>query len=88
MFMLMTTVVAVALGLAPVKPDGTVAPSRDNYAAIVGRYSQTIDPGGTKHVRGYDRLTGAPYDVSIDKNGNVEGTVGSWYIKFHVKDAA
>jgi hypothetical protein len=86
--MLMTTVVAVALGLAPVKPDGTVAPSRDDYATIVGRYSQTIDPIGTKHARGYDRLTGAPYDVSIDKDGNVEGTVGSWYIELHVKDPA
>jgi hypothetical protein len=86
--MFMTTVVAVALGFAPVKQDGSVAPSRDNYSSIVGRYSQTVDRDGTTHLRGFNRITGAPYDLKVKTNGNVEGDVGAWYVQFHVQDAA
>ena len=55
--MLMTTVVAVALGLAPIKQDGSVESSRDDYAAAVGNYSQTVDRNGTTHLRGFSRFT-------------------------------
>ena len=86
--MFMTTVVAVALGFAPVKEDGSVTPSRDNYSNIVGRYSQTVDRDGTTHLRGFNRITGAPYDLKVKTDGNVEGEVGTWYIQFHVDDGA
>jgi hypothetical protein len=88
MHMFMTTVVAVALGFAPVNQDGSVGASRDNYATIVGRYSQTVDRNGTTHLRGFNRLTGAPYDLAVKTDGNVEGDVGAWHITFQVKDAA
>ena len=86
--MLMTTVVAVALGFAPVKQDGSVQPTRDNYSNIIGRYSQTIERDGKTHLRGFNRLTGAPYELTVDTHGQVEGMVGDWYVTFQVKDVA
>jgi hypothetical protein len=82
--MLMSTVVAVALGLAPVSQDGSV---NGDYSAAVGRYSQTIDAQGKTHARGFSRQTGAPYDVAMDKDGNVEAQVGDWIVTFRVRDA-
>jgi hypothetical protein len=86
--MFMTTIVAIALGFAPIKQDGSVEPSRDNYIGAVGRYSQIVDRAGTNHVRGFNRLTGAPYELTVDRNGHVQGTVGDWDIAFSVKEAA
>ena len=83
--MLMSTVVAVALGFAPVKQDGSVT---GDYSAVLGRYSQSIDDGGKTHARGFNRLTGAPYDVAMDKNGNVEARVGDSTIIFQVHDVS
>lgn len=83
--MLMSTVVAVALGLAPVKQDGSVS---GDYSSAVGRYSQTIDAKGNTHARGFSRQTGAPYDVAMDKDGNVEAQVGDWFVTFRVQDAS
>ena len=85
--MLMTTVVAVALGLAPVKQDGSVQPASDNYSNTVGRYSQTVGRDGKTHLRGFNRLTAAPYDLTVDTSGHVEGVVGDWYVTFQVTDA-
>lgn len=86
--MLMTTVVAVALGYAPVRLDGSVAPSRDNYATMVGAYTQTVDRDGTTHLRGYSRSTGAPYDIKVKSDGKVEGDVGNFTVTFNVKEIA
>ena len=86
--MLMTTVVAVALGLAPIKQDGSVESSGDDYAAAVGNYSQTVDRNGTTHLRGFSRFTGAPYDLRVKSDGKVEGDVGSFYVTFNVKEVA
>lgn len=86
--MLMTTVVAVALGFAPIKQDGSIEPSRDNYSAMVGNYTQTVDRDGTTHLRGYSRFTGAPYDLKIGPDGKVEGDVGNFYVTFAVKEVA
>ena len=83
MMILMSTVIAVALGLAPVKRDGSVV---GDYSAVVGRYSQTSERG-TIYARGFDRLTGAPYDVVMDKDGYVEAEVGDWTVTFRVQDA-
>ena len=86
--MLMTTVVAVALGFAPVNSDGSVATSRDNYSNLVGRYTQTVDRTGTTHLRGFNRVSGAAYDLRVRTDGRVEGEVGAWYVTFQVKNAA
>lgn len=83
--MLMSTIVAVALGLAPVRPDGSVS---GDYSAVVGRYSQSIDGGGRTHARGFNRLTGAPYDVAMDKDGNVEARVGDRTTTFRIHQAS
>ena len=82
--MLMSTVVAIALGVAPVKQDGTVT---GDYSAVVGRYSQSVDRHGTTHISGFNRLTGTPYDLALDNEGNVEARVGDSIIAFHVQDA-
>jgi hypothetical protein len=84
--MIMTTVIAVALGFAPVRPDGTVEAARDNYAHLVGPYSERIDRHGRNHVSGFNRLTGEPYDLIVDKDGNVEGSVGHWVVSLHVTE--
>jgi hypothetical protein len=82
--MLMSTVVAVALGFAPVNQDGLVT---GDYSAMVGTYSQSVDARGNIHARGFNRLTGAPFDVTMDKAGNVEAEVGDWMVTFRVRDA-
>jgi len=81
--MIMTTVLAVALGLAPVK-DGEAV--RGDYAKAIGRYSQTVDKQGTVHLRG--RFHGSPYEIDIDRNGQVEGTAGDFSVSFLVTDAS
>jgi hypothetical protein len=80
--MLVSTVVAVALGIAPVQPDGRVT---GNYDNIVGRYVQTVDASGKTHVRGC-RLNGAAYELTLDKYGNVEGSVGDWSVTFRIQE--
>ncbi|HEY6047805.1 MAG TPA: hypothetical protein VIV07_02030 [Sphingomicrobium sp.] len=86
--MMMTAVVAVALGLTPVAegPAQTVRVSSD-IAAKIGRYSQATDARGTTRVRGYDRL-GRPYELTIDKHGYVEASVGDQIVSFRVSEAA
>lgn len=83
--MLMSTVVAVALGMAPIKENGTVT---GDYSKIVGRYSTVIDKKGRTHLRGFHPITGAAYDIAIGKNGQVEGTVGDWDVTFTAREAA
>jgi hypothetical protein len=85
--MLMTTVVAVALGFAPVKQDGTVQAAPDNYASIVGRISENKDRDGKRHLRGFNRLDGDSYDLAIDGVGRVEGRVGNSYVAFQIRQA-
>ena len=53
-----------------------------------GEVAQIVDRAGTNHVRGFNRLTGAPYELTVDRNGHVQGTVGDWDIAFSVKEAA
>lgn len=86
--MLMTTVVAIALGYAPIGKDGSVQPSRDNYATMVGTFTQTVDRDGSTRLRGFSRFTGAPYDLKVRADGKVEGDVGNFYVTFAFKEAA
>lgn len=82
--MLMSTVIAVALGLTPVEDSGPVS---GDYSRLVGRYSQAIDLQGNTHLTGFDRHTGARFDLVVDKQGQVEGTVGDFDVSFRVANA-
>ena len=89
--MLMDAVLAVALGLAPIKAghDPQVIRYRpSDYAGLIGRYSQSTDSRGTTYLRGFDRLTGRPFDIAVAKDGQVEGSVGDSYVTFHVSEGA
>jgi len=84
--MMMTTVVAVALGLAPVSEGSVPQTVSGDYSAAVGRYSQTVDRRGTNHVRGVDSR-GVSYELVLDKRGYVEATVGERTVSFRVQEA-
>jgi len=87
--MIISAVVAVALGLTPVKESGAPQLVRidDRTAAAIGRYQQFTGKDGKTHVRGFDRL-GRAYDLAIDSKGHVEGEVGDWHVTYDVSDAA
>ena len=89
--MIMNAVLAVALGLAPVKSGQEVQVIQYNpsdYSGLISRYNQSTDRGGTTHLSGFDRLTGRPFDIAVAKDGRVEGTVGDTYVTFRVSEAA
>ena len=89
--MIMNAVLAVALGLAPVKSGQEVQVIQYNpndYAGLIGRYHQSTDRRGTTHLSGFDRLTGRPFDIAVARNGRVEGTVGEMYVTFNVSEGA
>ena len=89
--MIMNAVLAVALGLAPVKSGQEVQVIQYNpsdYSGLIGRYNQLTDRGGTTHLSGFDRLTGRPFDIAVAKDGRVEGTVGETYVTFNVSEGA
>ena len=89
--MIMNAVLAVALGLAPVKPGletQVIQFNPTDYSGLIGRYQQSTDRRGTTHLVGYDRLTGRPFDIAVAKNGRVEGTVGETYNTFTVSEGA
>jgi len=89
--MIMNAVLAVALGLAPMKSGQEVQVIQYNpsdYSGLIGRYNQSTDRGGTTHLSGFDRLTGRPFDIAVAKDGRVEGTVGDTYVTFSVSEAA
>jgi hypothetical protein len=89
--MLMNAVLAVALGLTPVKAGQQVQViqyKQSDYAALIGRYSQRTDKQGTTHLTGFDRLTGRPFNIAVAQDGNVEGNVGETYVTFHVSEGA
>jgi hypothetical protein len=87
--MIISAVLAVALGLTPVKD--SAAPQLvvvdDKVAAQIGRYKQSVGRDGRTHVRGFDRL-GRAYEIAIDSKGHVEGQVGDWYVTYDISDAA
>jgi hypothetical protein len=87
--MIVSAVLAVALGLTPVKD--SAAPQLvlvdDKVAAQIGPYKQKAGRDGRTHLYGFDRL-GRAYDIAIDSNGHVEGQVGDWYVTYDISDAA
>ena len=87
--MVISAIVAVALGVAPVKESSSpqfVHVDEARVAAQIGRYTQSHGRDGKTHVRGFDRF-GRAYDLAIDANGHVQGRVGVWDVAFDVKDA-
>jgi hypothetical protein len=89
--MILNAVLAVALGLTPVKSGQDVQVIHYNpsdYAGLIGRYNQSTDRGGTTHLSGFDRLSGRPFDIAVAKDGRVEGTVGETYVTFTVSEGA
>jgi hypothetical protein len=89
--MIMNAVVAVALGLTPVqagKPVQSFQYNANDYAGLIGTYFQSTDKRGRTHLRGFDRLTGRPFDIDVTKDGRVEGNVGETYVTFTVSEAA
>ena len=87
--MLMSAVIAVALGLVPVAENGPAQAVKVDArtAAQVGRYVQFTGKDGRTHVRGFDRL-GRSYDLTIDRDGQVRGQAGNWDVAFQIRDAA
>ena len=85
---IMTTIVAVALGLAPIGKDGTVQPVSAKDAHEIGRYSETVDDTGTTHLKGINRQTGEVFHLTVNPFGRVEGSVGSWVVTFQVRETA
>jgi hypothetical protein len=84
---MMTTIIGVALGLAPVQSDGTVQPISKRDQGLIGRYSETVDDTGTTPLRGVNRRTGQLFHITVNPYGRVEGSVGDWVVSFQVTKA-
>ena len=84
---MMTTIIAVALGLTPVERDGTVQPVSSQEEKVIGSFSETVDDTGTTHLRGVNRLTGDLFHITVNPHGRVEGSVGGSIVTFHVRTA-
>lgn len=88
--MLISTLVAVAIGLAPVKDTKSpqlIQVDQAKIASQIGPYKQFTGKDGRTHVRGFDRL-GRAYDIAVDSKGHVEGQVGDWIVSFDALDQA
>lgn len=84
--MMMSTVVAVALGLTPLPSDGSAELIAGDYSTQVGHYSQFTDHRGTTFLKGQNRR-GVAYELVIDKHGYVDGEVGERQVSFRVQEA-
>jgi hypothetical protein len=85
---MMTTVVAVALGLTPVGQDGVVQPISADQERMIGRLSETTDDTGTTHLTGINRNTGEQFYLTVNPYGRVEGSVGNWAVTFQFSKTA
>lgn len=84
--MMMATVIAVALGVAPVQQSGAAQFVAGDYSAKVGQFSHVVDSRGTTYLKGHDR-EGRAYELVIDKRGYVEAIVGEHVVHFRVQEA-
>jgi len=84
---MMTTVVAVALGVTPVQGDGTVQPIGNQDESMIGSFTETVDDTGTAHLRGVSPLTGESFHITVNPHGRVEGSVGESFVTFRVQPA-
>jgi hypothetical protein len=88
--MIMSAVLAVALNAVPVKaersPQSFRAAAQD-MSELVQSYRQSLDRRGTTHIKGVDRK-GRPFEISVSRQGQVQGSVGAWDVSFHASDAS
>jgi hypothetical protein len=85
--MIMSAVLAVALNAVPVKHQPhTITVSGQDISRLVRDVRQTVDRRGTTHLTGHDQRDRL-FDLTIDKAGHVEGSVGSWDVAFQATDA-
>jgi hypothetical protein len=85
---MMTTIIAVALGLTPVEGDGIVQPIDRHDESMIGSYTETVDDTGTTHLRGVNRLTGEIFHITVNPHGRVQGSVGNSLVTFRVRTAS
>jgi hypothetical protein len=85
---IMTTIVAVALGIASIGQNGRVELVSAQDAKSISRYSETVDDTGTTHLRGVNRRTGDSFHLTVNPFGRVEGSVGEKVVSFHVSPAS
>jgi hypothetical protein len=84
--MLVSTVVAVALGLTPIQQANTAQIVTGDYAGQIGHYSHYVDRRGTTHLRGRDRR-GVAYELAMDKDGYVQASIGDRVVTFRAQEA-
>ena len=82
---IMNTVVAVALGLVPVNPDGTVQVVGASDTREIGRVSQSRIFDGTTRLKGFTRTHGTRFNLDVARDGRVQGTVGDYEISFRYR---
>ena len=86
--MLMNTVIAVALGYAPLNGTGPeIVQANPKAEQMIGSYNQYTDKNGVTHVTGLDRL-GRLYQLTLDRSGHVYATIGIWDVAFDVSEPA
>ena len=85
--MITATIIAVALGMAPIDTGKPAQVVTGDYATQVGPYAQSTDRRGTVHVRGSDPRNGAPYELTITPRGEVEAEVAERVVSFRVYPA-
>jgi len=83
----MSTVVAVAIGVAPLRNNGQPEIVQGDYSAAVGRYAQRTDKKGVMHLSGFSPQNGAPFEITVTQDGHVDATVGESYVTFEVSEA-
>jgi len=85
--MIVSAVLAVALNAVPIKHEPqTVTVSGQEISRLVRDVRRTVDRRGTTHLTGHDKRDRA-FDLTIDKAGHVEGSVGIWDVAFQAVDA-
>lgn len=84
--MIITTVIAVALGMTPINENAPQQTVRGQFDSLVGSYSQTSDARGTIRVRGTHPRTGVPYTLTIDRTGLVHADIGEREVEFRARE--
>ncbi len=84
---MMTTIIAVALGLTPVQGD-TIVQISNQHDKTIGSFTETTDDTGTTHLRGVNRMTGEIYHLTVNPHGRVEGSVGDSVVTFRIRPSA
>ena len=74
--MLMSTVVAVAIGVAPLKQGSAAETVAGDFSNQIGTFSQRVDRRGSS------------YEITLDRRGNVEANIGDSVVTFRVQDAS